>query len=1261
MNDRSDVIQVQPGELLALIRNLKWQNADLIALGSRDAIIRLGELAGYFDMARVQKRICKIRIVLPPAGERDEGAMLKDIAEGIRRAHRRFAGDEVRENMVQAAFDRMECTARPNFDSDGLLETVSASGELEVVLVGEASRYVFGTTPVAGAGSSIAEDTWSPNLYRLMLAAEASARTRNGYVVLEAGQSMPLRKSNRDLLLSAGDVGIVSEADEVEIDVDATLAKVGSLLSQIERGEFGAALVAVASDESLSPEQKWSLTLELQHRAGFTQQVRNMLDGAIAHLHRLQPQGYVELARIAAEVDRDDYAQWLLEQALADLRSQTELEEALRVAASMGRKPLIDRIANILEVLHPHSVVLKRQRARLLASEGEYAQAARLLANAGTDADRERSDLFELLATTITAEALEDPPRLIAELEQRTPESSARSARYEVLRALERCGRRNQALDMFFEGDFPWDAAWMVSAIRMVERSFASGDGQHDEVSKLIDLVVGEMSRNPSETWIRTAMAKLLDPAVMGLDGLAIIMHKVLELARLPLSVRPPAPAGQRARLDDPTELPRFMRIVLEALQQAGHGVVRIGDRLQSIEMLGADPDAVLNAMLAFLNGYTPSRTDPVDETMLHHFVVASAAIAPLAQEQDSDLTILRAAAVHFVVGGRPQAARNLAEQALAMAGQSPERRRQALLIFADVYARVGRQREALLCLGAALQCGGALSWDLVWYQQNLLFRLLRDVGMPEHALSLLPRAREALKALNLEEAYGHRLDTLELQAREVLHRSGRSVGETLNTLLDAATLNAAAIIERDDELLPIALMMRQLMSAAERATGAAPKASIEVFAAVLEHLPRPHRALVLASGDDPDLEDVVSMVSTIAPAEFADDTNYDLRLARVVAQRLARASVSKADPTALLYAAEILSDQGTFRGGDANGPGENASLFSAADRPFDVARGISQHGLPILVTSLDETGLVIGRVTPDSADLVAVPTQTFDPAAFARWGETFPLGYRDAEDDDFRRSIEFFGVPDLPDRAVFVAGTLTRLPPNLLTFDANAAGITKAFATTPSLGWLESSIAADRRGNGSAAAWIPVSTDLSDTSTLTLLRDDVVDVLKGAGVPLHTGPRPPSSFGRADIAILGAHGGLSDDSQYFRSVSDDRHEPADIGDLADLLRGSRVAVLFVCSGGRRDVHPESGSAVGLSRRLLGQGVSAVIAPAWPIEFFVARPWLEAFLASWRGGAQLIDAAFAANQAVQKAFSYNLRRSLAMTLYGNPFLTVDAD
>lgn len=130
----------------------------------------------------------------------------------------------------------------------------------------------------------------------------------------------------------------------------------------------------------------------------------------------------------------------------------------------------------------------------------------------------------------------------------------------------------------------------------------------------------------------------------------------------------------------------------------------------------------------------------------------------------------------------------------------------------------------------------------------------------------------------------------------------------------------------------------------------------------------------------------------------------------------------------------------------------------------------------------------------------------------------------------------------------------------------------------------------------------------------------------------------------------------VAEGNRYFQGMSDDQHQPADLRQVVDVLRGSRVALLFVCSGGRLDQHPESGGTVGIAHKLLDKGLDAVIAPSWPLPFTMVRPWLKAFLDSWQAGDLIIDTYGAANAAVAATTSSDLPRSLAMSFDGNIFL-----
>ena len=78
-------------------------------------------------------------------------------------------------------------------------------------------------------------------------------------------------------------------------------------------------------------------------------------------------------------------------------------------------------------------------------------------------------------------------------------------------------------------------------------------------------------------------------------------------------------------------------------------------------------------------------------------------------------------------------------------------------------------------------------------------------------------------------------------------------------------------------------------------------------------------------------------------------------------------------------------------------------------------------------------------------------------------------------------------------------------------------------------------------------------------------------------------------------MAIVAAHGGLVRNDRFFRAVMDDAAVAIASSTLSGALANIGVIVLFVCSGGRLDKHPGASTTIGLVKRLLDEGCSAVI------------------------------------------------------------------
>jgi hypothetical protein len=1258
------IVKLDEQELLTFVRRcFEWRNADVFAFGRHDSISRLGEIAGYISMMSNKDGgtlADSVSIVLPPLGARNREVMLHDVKEGIRRAYRRFEPDDAKTaRFVDEAFMSVGVVQAEHFTSTSLDALLATAKDRQVVIVGEASYYRSETVVASTGGTRLPEDDWCRHLYAVMLAAEERARASGSYIILDLGQYLPAREENLALLQTAGNVGLCGGSYTDELTPDEVVAMVTEAYDTATAGDVGKAVSLIEKDNRLSERRKWLLQLMVFERAGMRDEVSRILDNSASTIASLKSEDMIGVARIAAGADRDDFVQELVERALPTLVAANDLENALQISLVTRRQPLIERVREHLRSLHPTSHLLRSVDARVAARAGDYAKAADLLASSPDARECTVGNVFRLLANAVAGSSFVAPVKLAQDLAAKMPDWTADIQR-EIMLSLERASRRGEAIELLFSGDVVWDKEWFVFAHGLLSRSLASGSDVvgPDTISRLIGVTAAFMAEYPAVGYARTSVADLLDAEHVGIAGTVIMVMNAVERAeRLPDVEKS---QGTDHKLPDLLgRLSDIMARVLNWLAWRGDGIIVSGRDAVPAEVLGEDPDSVLHGLLQLVDHHAPEPSDPVEDRVLRHFVAVASAVAPLATDPDVELSVLRGTAAKAILSGRVQLARDLAEQILCVAGERPGRRRRALAAFADIYARVGRLREALLALIAAFELPSERTWREAWDEQSVLLRILRDVGMSEESIRIACHLRKSLGKIPNGEVYASRLDTLELHAQFRRCLAGRHDAWTTSQLLKAAIANADAVLALGDEPLPSAVMLRQLIDRAESEMIDVPANGYELLDRLTACLSGPYRTLVAAAGRLTDAALVASFAGPIQAARYNEDVSYDLRLARMMASRLARGSTDRNDLEGFTYAVEVLGAQGVGVHGAGAEVRAAEGILADPKMPLETATEIARLGLAVVGIALDDSGLMTMTVTAAGPqNPVAVHSGTFDVKELFNWSRTYPYGYSNPKltQEDFRAATSGLGLRELPDKAVILSGGLSLVPPNVLTVDGDLAGLTKSLATVPSLSWLKASIAAARRGDGSAAAWIPIAAGGSYMDTLSLMAGDIVDLLNDAKIQLHTQSAAPPALASADLAIVGAHGGLAEGNRFFRGLSDDQAEPTDLRQLIDVLRGSRVALLFVCSGGRLDQHPESGGLVGIAHRLLDKGLDAVIAPSWPIPFTMVRPWLSAFLKEWNSGSQVIDAYRSGNDAVATATSTDLSRSIAMSLYGNPFV-----
>ncbi|WP_417687966.1 tetratricopeptide repeat protein [Roseibium sp.] len=1257
-------VQLEEHELISTVRrNFEWGNADVFALGRRNSISRLGEIAGYLSMMGDKDGnpyVDSVCVVLPPFGGRSKHQMHGEVREGLGRAFRRFETDEQRTfQFVEKTIANLLLVQATDFDQETLAKLLPPDIKNQAIIIGEAALYTSSNVKPFEEGSYISEDIWCAHLHHLMTVVEIRANSTNNYIILDTGEELPLRSSNIELLKSVGNVGLCGNVREEDLPPEDVISRVSAVHGFIEAGAVGKALSLIENDDSLSDMRKWYLRLVVYQQAGFQDEASQILDESDEKISSLNSHNLIGVAKVAAEIGRDDFAQVLIERALPDLLGLTELEVALLVALKTHRQWLIETVRQRIKTLHPSSELLRSIDGRSAARSGDYDRASAQLRASLNAKEQELGELYRLLADGISGPCFSQPTELMRSLAAKKPEWASEIQR-EIMRSLERTGRRDEAVALLFSGEIAWDNDWFNVARGILERSLVSGSQAvgTNVVLRFIDLAATHIAAHPDDGCTRTTMADFFEVERTGFGGItALVMNA---LGRAVKSRKIEKDDHDWEQLGNIERLPNIIERALVSLGEKNNGVVQMGRDAIPVDVLGEDPDQVLNGLYQMVDYYANASNSPTDEQVLKHIATVAFAIAPAAKNVDGDLEIVRLIAVQLILNGRSQDARDLAELMLAVAGKRPERRRKALTAFADIYARLHRSREALLVLIAALELPSDGTWIEIWKENTILLRVLRDIGLVDESLHIIEHLREVSNGSTSADFYATRLEMLEFHVQFLKYVIGSVEAWPITRLLESAVANAQAVLDVGDEALPISVMMRQLIDHAELD---GMELSSEVHRTLQDlsaSLAGSHQSLIAAMDRSPKASAIASVASSIQSARYNDDVSYDLRIARTMGSKLARSSTQEADPEGFAYSVELLSAQGVGVHHYGKEIKAAARIFEDTKSPLHAAVEIAGLGIPIIGLASDGNGLMSMTVTAEGPQApVAVPSEIFDPRQLIEWGQTFPYAYSDPRlnAEGFRDATKHLGLPWLPERTLIISGDLSRVPPNVLTVEDDLAGASRALASTPSLSWLKASIAENRQSDGTAAAWIPVAAGASHIDTLNLMAGDIEEILTSANIELYTHSSTPTALASADLAIIGAHGGLAEDNRYFRGLGDDRHEPTDLRQLTDILRGSRVAVLFVCSGGRLDLHPESGGLLGITHKLLDNGLSAVIAPSWPIPFTLARPWLNAFLNSWSNGDWIIDACFAGNNAVADATSHDFGRSLAMTLYGNPFIT----
>jgi len=684
-----------------------------------------------------------------------------------------------------------------------------------------------------------------------------------------------------------------------------------------------------------------------------------------------------------------------------------------------------------------------------------------------------------------------------------------------------------------------------------------------------------------------------------------------------------------------------------------------IGRSVLPKELLTETPDDVVSAVANYLMLAPIGNLDDVHA--MQAWLTLGAAVVPHSSDPDFDLQLVRVVSERFATAGYAQPARDLVEAVFVDGTTTALRRRLGWFAVAEVYHRCRNYIEGLVAMACMLFTDAAVDDRQSLQEIIAIARFLRDCGSPDEAQSAIQKAREMLKQTELSSDYSCRLDTLDLQVRQMRLAVEGSRRADVEQLLFDAVRNGAEVLEQNDMTAPVATLVGQLLRQANEIGATIPTDAYSVFAELSGRSGGTLATQVSTfSASEPTADALLSLVSTTGSARYSDDVGYDMRNVAIAASRALNSSRFICSVVDTSFALELLADRGVAMPNwdEAAMP---PPVPETIEEPSEISRSISEGNLSVLQVGFDDLGRVVrvnavdGRLDP----AVRESDHLILKKRFDQWSVEYPFAYGTDETTTnlFYTTTANLRLSSLPKGPVVVIADVRfqPFPPNLIYVDAedNFAGRTRPMAAAPSLGWLKAAGIKGVVGDGRRCVWISTAVESGNT-TLAGIADRLKPTFEQYRFDIDSSPRLPIAFAGASLAVVTAHGGIQSEGRYFQVVSDEGRLRVTAADLADSLRNIGVVVLFVCSGGRTDKHPSANTTLGLAKQILDRGCAAVIASPWPLDSRVPAYWLPEFMKRWSRGERLIEANFAANQVVDEAFSYDPARGLAMTILGDP-------
>ncbi|WP_062744408.1 CHAT domain-containing protein [Erwinia persicina] len=1158
--------------------------------------------------------------------------------------------------------------ACPSLDAADLVNLIAAQGSKQLIAIPEIQNYRDNNLPprpIIGLSAVLtSQDVWTQHVISICRQVMTELKNHDAYAVVHVDDSCILTDKNNEMLTSIDDcyVACLSFKNDKKELVDQHAQR---WVTQIMGGLTGEVMSEV-ENLNLPEINRLHLLAQLYSRAGKDTETINILTLCVGHHSSWSKENLVQLASIAYKAGSKPLTETFLPKDINGLASHNWLEKALDIATDLHNNALIERYDQAMEALFTRSESLRENRDRRLLMNCRLTRMSReqLFTTAG----------FSQHHLSLQSEIFSDHPVYTSIVEA----ASSWGNEWSELAAICCCTHANSV-------EKPRDAADVASLITtsplygrqatqivltslrkmMLTEDIRPED--HDYYRIPIQAVIRYLAHFPNDSDTRVRITELLSVESCGEIGIPAITLTMLDIAKEQIQGISSSQNDVSGKVgeNEETEVP-VDEVLMENLKRAlswldTQRVVEYGVTVLPSGMV-EHPDNLIRLIARLINYSAPERED-IDLKFMENMVSVVCALTPHAEyEVNTDLKVLRLLGGQYAAASQFQHARNFAEQALLLGLANTERKRLAWLAYADIYQRCKDPLQALYGLACAFATNGETTSADMWQEIFTATRILRDLGLLDQARDLLPSLRILLANLGFDPDCDLRMLSIEESIN--LSASTSTDPITLTKMMARLTEGCENACNDRSALMPLIVLLSQVVQQADNFYVDVPSETRCTLARGLEFLGEQAAEFISTVAKTvPTAEAIIRQFNLIERASYAGDVARDYSMIAVAARRLLNAQADAPRPASEnALAIEILADHAV-------------STTSKPDPleinwPVEYARTLNTKGAEVVFLGLDTAGeLVVVHVSQQSIVRIEQPiyARSFRNRMLT-WLEAYPYQY--GLIDAANGNNEFFAAMESLDIQLPLATNLLVIAePELQQLTLNLAlikthdddmgdfiGHRSAIGMVPSLTWLSKIRQSQRSNNHTRKAWISHQEGPDGGGTLGVALQRLEGTFDEFGFSLDTEQRLPD-LSSAAISVIVAHGGLTKSGRYIHRISDEETLVETPEALANSVRYSDVVILFVCSGGRIDKNPWSNTTVGLPKLLLNKGARAVIASPWPLDVKVTYRWLQPFLTKWDEGASLFEATKAANDDIARNLGNSPQYALAMTVYGDGFLT----